>query len=203
LSKIVLNSNGLLVRAIDKIHEEYLGVEGDCWNIDESTEGVDQQEGKFLNNYCSENISHSWPDDNVVDVSCDINFVNRYVNAIIKANIKFIVLFCKTNKTIPNFLSNIENQTNDNFIFIGFDYAYSGGSFYSCVFNDLYSRRISELLDIELNEYGLINSEEELSNFIRRRNELIIRDEAGMFETGEFIVYKLWKYVGEFPIHIL
>lgn len=197
----MLYSNGLIVRAIDKIHEKYLGVEGDCWNIDEDTEGIDQQEGKFLNNYCSENVNISWSDDNVVEVSCDINFVNRYVNAYLKANIQFIVLFCKTNKTIPNCHLNIENQTNDNLIFIGFDYAYSGGSFYSCVFSDLFSKRIPELLDIELNEYGLINSEEELSNFIKRRNELIINDEADMFEVGEFTVYKLWMYVGDFPIN--
>ncbi|KAA8998361.1 hypothetical protein F4V43_16545 [Paenibacillus spiritus] len=202
MSKIELYSNGLIIRTIDKIHEKYLGVEGDCWNIDEDTEGIDPNEGKFLNNFCSKNINISWSGDDIVEASADINFANRYVNAYLQANLQPLVLLCKTNKTIPTFHMDIESRANGNLIFIGFDYAYSGGSFYSCVFSDLYTKRIPELRDIDLNAYGLINSEEELTNFIERRNELIIKDEASRFEAEEFTIYKLWKYAGEFPIDI-
>jgi hypothetical protein len=202
LSKIELYSNGIIVKATDKIHANYLGVEGECWSIDEDTEGIEQQEGEYLNNYCSENITLSWTDEKIVDVSCDIDFVNRYINAYLKANIQFEILFCKTNKQVPSYNLDIEKQVTRNLGFIGFDYAYSGGSFYSCVFSDLHSNRVSGLFDIKLNKYGLINSEEELINFIRRREELITKDEEGLFETGEFTIYKLWRYVGEFPINI-
>lgn len=200
LSKLKLFSNGLIVKACHQTYEDYLGIEGDCWSIDEDTVGIEQQERLYLDNYCSEYLNLSWEDDNFVDVCPNIDFVNRYVSAYLKANIKFDVLFCETNKTRPNCHLNINNQSAECYILIGFDYAYSGGSFYSCVFSDIYSKRIPEFLDIELNKYGLINTEEELANFIRTRNKLSIDDEKGIFEKGNFTIYKLWRYVGDFPI---
>lgn len=200
MSKIELYSNGILLRTADKIYGNYLGVEGDCWTIDEDTEGIEQQEGEYLNNYCSENITLSWTDDNVVDVSCNVDFTNRYINAYKKANIQFEVLFCKTNRQLPSYTLDIEEQ--GNFKYIGFDYAFSGGSFYSSIFSDLYSNRLPGLFDIKLNEYGLINSEKDLIDFVRRREKLSMKDKEGMFEKGLFTIYKLWRYVGEFPINL-
>lgn len=47
---------------------------------------------------------------------------------------------------------------------LGFDYAYPGGSYYSCVFNDI--GRIPELKDMSLNEFGLLSSIEEVKKII-------------------------------------
>lgn len=41
----------------------------------------------------------------------------------------------------------------------GYDYAYQGGSYYSCVNNDIVSKRINEFKNIELNEFGLFDNE--------------------------------------------
>jgi hypothetical protein len=202
MSQIKLYPNGFIVKSVEEIYRNYSGIEGNCWNIDEDTEGIEVQERKYLYNYYSQYIDLSWTDENHVDVCSDIKFINRYISTYLKANVKFEVLFCETLNERPSFNQFMESQTTDNFTFIGFDYAYPGGSFYSCVFSEVYSKRISAFLNIELNKFGLINSEEELLDFIKRRDELILKDEQGIFEKGKFIIYKLWKYIGAFPVNI-
>ena len=44
---------------------------------------------------------------------------------------------------------------------MGYDYAYQGGSYYSCVNNDIVLKRINEFKNIELNEFGLFIYQEE------------------------------------------
>lgn len=181
------------------MHECYLGVEGDCWNIDEDTEGLNKQEIDNIRDYVYRNIESSWYDEQAIDGCNSIKFLNKYLDACINAQINFLVLYCKTNRTMPSYR---QVDTTDNFRFLGYDYAYPGGSFYSCVFNDLYSRRIYELHNIELNEYGLISSEEMLIQFVERRNELVKYDQNSLFEQGHFVTYELWQYIGEYPIYL-
>ncbi|MDQ0913881.1 hypothetical protein [Paenibacillus sp. V4I5] len=196
------HSNGFIVKSIDNNQETYLGVDGDCWNIDEDTEGLEKQDRDYIKKYISQTIATSWLDEQAIDACCDLSFVNKYIKACINAKIDFQVLFCKTNRTKPSYLWNINEDTPENFRFIGFDYAYPGGSFYSCVFSDLYTKRIPELSFVGLNEHGLIPSEELLKQFIERRNELIEKDRVGRFEQGAFATYKLWQYTGEYPINL-
>lgn len=154
----------------------------------------------YLYNYYCENIERSWADDNYVDCCEDINYINKYVEVCKKANIDFIIIFCETQDKFPIWKSNNNENIEDKLEFLGYDYAYAGGSFYSCIFNDVVSKRISELSSIQLNQYGLIRTEEEMGNFIKLRGKLKLTMPPYTFEEGNFIIYKLWRYVGDTPI---
>ena len=80
--------------------------------------------------------------------------------------------------------------------FLGYDYAYSGGSYYSAVYNDLYCGKINDLTQIKLNENGLIQTKEELEKFIAIRNKLKASStNKNIFEEGYFIEYELFDVV--------
>ncbi len=75
--------------------------------------------------------------------------------------------------------------------FLGYDYAYSGGSYYSAVLNDIVSKRIEEFSNIRLNKNGLFESYEEISKFIEARNRIKNYISDMVIEDGDFIIYKL------------
>lgn len=80
------------------------------------------------------------------------------------------------------------------FTFIGYDYADPGYDFYSCVFNDLVWREFPEFSHIQINQYGLIDTLDDLLDFIDRRSS--IAKGNMMFEQGEQEILKLWRYNG-------
>lgn len=86
-----------------------------------------------------------------------------------------------------------------NFKFIGYDYSHSGGDFYSVVYNDICTGRIEEFKKIKLNDYGLFSNISEVFDFINKREELKNIYPKYMFELGNFIVLKLWQYIGKTP----
>lgn len=75
---------------------------------------------------------------------------------------------------------------------MGYDYGYPGGDYYSCVFNDV--TRVPEMAHFHLNQYGLFNSESEILEFIKLRNEIEKNKADLTSELGEFIIYQLWDY---------
>lgn len=75
--------------------------------------------------------------------------------------------------------------------FLGYDYAYSGGSYYSCIANDVISGRIPEMKRYILNKFGLFNTIKEVNEFIVFRNKLMDKYEPLTFEEGDFIIYKI------------
>ena len=50
------------------------------------------------------------------------------------------------------------------------------------------------MTNFHLNQYGLFNSESEILEFIKVRNELEKIEPYLTFELGEFIIYQLWEY---------
>ena len=74
---------------------------------------------------------------------------------------------------------------------MGFDVAYSGGSYYSCVLNDIVSGRIPEFQSVRLNENGLLSSYEEAELFLRQREELEKATTEYIFEKGDYVIYRL------------
>ena len=53
---------------------------------------------------------------------------------------------------------------------MGYDYAYQGGSYYSCVNNDIVLKRINEFKIIELNEFGLFDNEKNSRVYRTKKN---------------------------------
>lgn len=188
MSSVNLYPNGFLVKRTDSEDAEkyglYKGVEGDCWPVIE----ISTEEGKYLSNFLEHNIFLNDSDNSYVDVCPNIFFLKRYIKACENAGYKTQVIYCKTQKRVPE----CDVNTNSNYKFIGYDYAYAGGDYYSCVFNEV--RRIPEMARFHLNQYGLFNSESEVLEFIKVRNELEKSKPHLTFELGEFIIYQLWEY---------
>ena len=119
----------------------------------------------------------------------DIFFINEYINLSQRNKIDFRILLCETSCNSPKF-----DETYNNMTYLGYDYAYAGGSYYSAIYSDIYCRKIAGLSEIQLNQNGLLDSESEMNIFINKRNDLIKNcNDVNMFEKGDFIKYKLYQ----------
>jgi len=195
LSSIELHSNGFLVKRIDskytKNYGQYKGIEGDCWPISKqfSQKEISIEEMKYLSNFLEDNIMLNDSDNTYVDVCPNIYFLKRYIKACQMLGFEIKVIYCKTQKRFPE--CDID-QKGSNFKFLGYDYGNAGGNYHSCVYNDV--KRIPEMAHFYLNQYGLFNSESEILEFIKLRNELEKIKTHLTFEIGDFIIYQLWEY---------
>jgi hypothetical protein len=195
LSSIELHSNGFLVKRIDSEYAkgfgQYKGIQGDCWPINEHSipKEISVEETKYLSNFLENNIMLNGSDNTYVDVCPNIYFLKRYINACLISGFKIQVIYCKTQKRFPE--CDVD-QNGRNFKFIGYDYGYSGGDYYSCVYGDV--KRIPEMAHFNLNRYGLFNGESEILEFIKLRSELEKMKPHLTFECGDFTIYQLWEY---------
>lgn len=198
------NPNGFIVKRLDsyfaRLYKNYRGIDGDVWPIHEDTKVQNCDDIKALCNYVDENIMLADFNTSVVDVSNNIDFLNMYIEACKKATFNVDVIFCESTRKSPLTEINAAQNT-DSFVFLGFDYGYPGADYYSCVFNDV--NRIPQMSHFTLNKNGLFETENEIIEFIKLRNELKLILPKNEFEQGEFVIYKLWRYVGKYPISFL
>lgn len=188
-----LYPNGFFIQK--ETGSKFRGLTDDIWPIDLETPMLESNLKKQLYDYCEANITRSWEDENIVEVCNDIKFLDQYILACESSNIKIRILFCFSEKTVPIFdIDN--NKLHKSFVCLGYDYAYPGGSFYSCVLNDVFSRRIRQFDRFALNQYGLFENKESLTDFIDFRSNLSKKSSMTLFEQGDFTVYQLWEYSG-------
>lgn len=188
MSMIKYNSSGFLVKAVDRnAYKTYCGVEGNTWCMRLKTEIGNFSE---LNSYYYNKIERNWRNIDFVDLCTNIGYIKRYIMACKEANFDTQLLYCMTTKRYPE--NNIQPITNYNSLFLGYDYAYAGGTFYSCVFSDVYMNRIEEFSNIQLNDNGLISSEKDMLRFIKVREGLQENKDLRI-ERGDFTIYKLWS----------
>lgn len=161
----------------------YKGVEGDNWYLNDKYP-------ELFEEYFCENIEKSWYDSDYVDVCTDIHFVEKYIELSRLNHIKFRVLLCETEKEKPN-IQNMVWKTR----FIGYDYAYLGGSYYSAVLNDICSGRIEQFKDYILNSNGLFDNITDLKDFISKREHYKRQYGNQLIEEGDFVIYKLYEIV--------
>ncbi|WBW98725.1 hypothetical protein [Oceanirhabdus sp. W0125-5] len=82
--------------------------------------------------------------------------------------------------------------------FLGYDYAYPGALYYSSIYHEL--SVVNELCidnklnGFKLNKYGLFNTYDELLKFMEMRENLKVKYPY-TFELGDFVVYKVWRYI--------
>ncbi len=100
------------------------------------------------------------------------------------------MLLCETDKVKPKL--SINNWRTK---FIGYDYAYSGGSYYSAVYSDVYLKRIEQLIKFKLNSNGLFDDIEKLNEFIKLRESMMCNGNNLVFEQGDFVIYKLYEII--------
>lgn len=173
--------NGIIFQRVE--NREYKGVEGDNWYLNDIFPDI-------FEDFYSENIEKSWYDSDYVDVCNDYSFIKKYMELSRSENIKFRMLLCETDRVKPQ-LANINWSTQ----FIGYDYAYLGGSYYSAVYNDVYSKRIPQFINFKLNCNGLFENIDKLTEFIRLREYMINQVDNMVLEQGDFIIYKLYEVI--------
>lgn len=122
---------------------------------------------------------YSW-----VAVCNDIGYIKRYIQESQKRNIKYRVLLCETEIPYPIMIS-MDFITK----FIGYDYAYASGDYYSAVYNEV----PFVFPQFQLNANGLFETEQEIRQFIRERELYIHSHAPHTLESGEFIIYKLYE----------
>lgn len=177
-----MNINGLIMQKCER--RLYQGVDGNNWYLNQS--GI-----KELDTFFDDNIEKAWGNDNYVDVCNDIEYICRYVDESKKKNIKYRIIACITEKKLPKMVLSTETDM----IFLGYDYAYSGGSYYSAVLNDIISKRIQQFSSIKLNSFGLFESHQEIMDFINLRRYMKKKEcnQEEYLEEGDFITYKLYE----------
>ena len=177
-----MNLNGLVIQKRNK--GLYQGIEGDNWYLNYDC-------FNDLDDYFEKNIEKAWENSDYVDVCNDIKYIQKYICISQSKNINFRVLACVTEKKIPQMVLPDKMHIS----FLGYDYAYSGGSYYSAVLNDIVSKRISRFADIPINDFGLFETYKQVIDFINQREAIkkIECNEREYIEEGDFIIYKLYE----------
>lgn len=182
-----MNINGLLMQ--ERQEGIYQGIEGNNWYLNY---GIVTE----LEDYYQEHIQMSWQYGDYVDVCNNINYIQKYILYSKLKNINFRVLACITDKKLPQMILPDEMQT----IFLGYDYAYSGGSYYSAILNDIVSKRITQFANLPLNEYGIFETYQQAKKFADYRDSIkkVGCHEKEYLEEGDFIIYELHEVITPF-----
>lgn len=177
-----MNINGIIMQKRGECL--YQGIEGHNWYLNHG--GI-----KELDLFFYDNIEKAWENSIYVDACTDMKYIQRYIDISKKDNIDYRVLACITGKELPRMSLSEEIDMN----FLGFDYAYSGGSYYSAVLNEIIFQRIPLFANIQLNKYGLFEAYDKIIDFINLRKTVKQKDcnEEEYLEEGDFIIYKLYE----------
>lgn len=179
---VELYQNGFILQKQHK--DAYRGVEGDNWYLDYLEIGID-----FYDYYDNKFISPEI-DDRYIEVCTDLDFLERYIKTSEFLDIPYRLLFCETDKKLPILSQDISFSKK----FLGYDYAYpSATDYYSCVYEDIITRRIPQFWDIKLNENGLFSTIGELLEFAAHRDKLIDESKEYIYELGDYAIYRLFE----------
>ncbi|MCR4567302.1 MAG: hypothetical protein K5769_04585 [Pseudobutyrivibrio sp.] len=171
--------NGIIIQR--KCSNIYKGVEGDNWYLNDKYPEIFEE-------YFDENVEKAWYDDEFVDVINDESIIKKYIELSHDEDIEFRLILCETIKKRPCFVSVSKYRK---IKFLGYDYAYTGGSYYSAVYNEICLGSFDEFKHFELNENGLLQNEDEVINYIRFREKMISCGKN--LELGDFIIYRLYE----------
>ena len=107
------------------------------------------------------------------------------------------VLYCEfIGARLPMYSVDLHGKISEKCEFLGWDYSWINGDFYSCIYNDLSLKKelFTSYLHI-LNKYGLFQTENEVDDFIRRRKKLKRLHPKEMFEVGRFYKVKVFRTI--------
>lgn len=177
-TKLVLN--GYIIQKVNNSY--YCGIDGDNWYLNYCSNN------SYFEEFYDKNIDNGLADSEVVACCTDVEYMRRCVEESKKQGISFRIFLCSTNKPEPVLREARLGQAGS---VLGYDVAYSGGSYYSCVLNDVVSGRIPEFQSLRLNDNGLFSSYEEAEAFLKQREELEKATTEYIFEKGDYVIYKL------------
>ena len=166
----------------------YLGVDGDNWYLNGCSNN------SYFDEFYDSNIGIGWTNPDFVECCTDTEYIQRYVEESKGLGIPYRILLCSTDRTDPL----LNDKPGQEGVVLGYDCAYSGGSYYSCILNDIISGRIEEFREIQLNENGLFSSYEEAEAFMQYREKLKEATSEYVYEEGDFVIYKITELKNKF-----
>ena len=160
----------------------YRGVDGDNWYLNY------RSDNPYFEEFYNKHIDNGLANPKFVACCTDAEYMRCCVEESKNMGISFRILLCSTNRQAPVLGETRLGQAGR---VLGFDVAYSGGSYYSCVLNDVVSGRIVEFRQLTLNENGLFATYEEAEAFLNQREELEKATTDYIYEKGDYVIYKL------------
>ncbi|EOS41586.1 hypothetical protein C809_04244 [Lachnospiraceae bacterium MD335] len=177
--------NGIVVQR--RRDEKYQGIDSgidyDAWYLNY----IYEKDNELVRGYYKY-VDISEGSFEIIEACINNQFIKKYILRSNKLNVDIRLVLCVTTLSFPQY-----NASNLELEFLGYDYAYPGGIYYSAIYNDIIYDRIKEFHNIKLNKNGLFDSEEELDAFIQKREDLKKVYKKGMFESGVFVKYKLYE----------
>ena len=173
--------NGIIVRS--QSDEKYRGIDscgssGENWYLSDDP-GFEQ--------FYEENIELTYynvPQGSRVAACTDTDYIRKYVKKSQEMGIEYRLILCETDIPQPQFDPAGLEKT-----FLGYDYAYAGGDYYSAVYNEV----PCVFPQFTLNENGLFETYEEMTKYLAARQEYVSTHPPLTLEVGDFTVYKLWE----------
>jgi len=180
-----LYNNGYIIQKKSRF-DSYKGIEGDNWYLNYCSDN------SYFEEFYEKNIDKSWNDVQYVDCCVNIEYMKDYIEESIKKGIDFNIFLCSTYKEKP-LLGDAKLGKLGNVL--GYDYAYTGGSYYSCILNDIVSERIRDFEKFKLNKNGLFNTYEEAEEFSIFREKIKSIGSENDLEEGDFVIYKITEVI--------
>ncbi len=137
--------------------------------------------------FYEENIERTYydmPQGSWVAACTDMEYIRKYIAESQKRGIPYRLILCETDIPQPQFDAAGLEKT-----FLGYDYAYTGGDYYSAVYQEV----PYVFAHLALNENGLFETEDEMKAYLAEREEFIKTHPPLTLEVGDFTVYKLWE----------
>ena len=179
-------TNGLIVQRLADKPSHYKGIDGSGFSAEVGENWFLSKEGRF-EEYCDEEIERTFYNYGCgewVSACTDRAHIREYIGEAEKRGIPFRLILCESYVPQPIMEDVPQKKT-----FLGYDYAYAGGDYYSAVYNE-----IPLVFDsFRLNENGLFDSEEELREYLAVRKGFERTHPPYTLEVGDFVIYKLWE----------
>lgn len=159
------------------------GSAGQNWYLN-----YDEQYKKDLEPYYDEYIGktywelkpHTW-----VGACTDLNYIKNYIRISKEKGIDYRVLLVKTDISSPILDESIKMETE----FLGYDYAYANGDNYSALHNEV----PFVFPQFRLAPNGLLQTREEIREYICCRENYIKNHPPLTLEEGDFTVFELYE----------
>ena len=182
--------NGVVIQ--ENKNEKYKGIDGSGFSPDTGKNWYlnDIECMECFEKYYDDNIGMTYynlDDRSYVAACTDWNYINDYIRESTKRGIKYRILLCETE--IPQPIMKIPPTIQKRFL--GYDYAYASGDNYSAVYNEI----PYVFPQFQLNNNGLFETEEEVREYIRVREQYEQNHAPYTLECGNFIIFKLYEVV--------
>ncbi len=173
--------NGIVVRR--QSDERYKGIDS-CDSKGENWYFYDDPEFEQFYDEHIELTCYDFPEGSRVAACTDTEYIRKYIETSQERGIKYRLILCETDIPQPQF-----DPTGLEKTFLGYDYAYTGGDYYSAVYNEV----PYVFPQFSLNDNELFETEGEIRAYLAEREKYVSTHPPLTLETGDFAVYRLWE----------